>query len=66
MLQSPCIKVCTLDTLSGICIGCGRTLDEIARWSSMTDAERNTITGRLPERLGGIQREPAFSARGRE
>jgi hypothetical protein len=51
MIESPCIKVCAMDAASGLCIGCGRTLDEIARWSSFTDAERCAIMGALPERL---------------
>ncbi|HEX3943417.1 MAG TPA: DUF1289 domain-containing protein [Rhizomicrobium sp.] len=51
MIESPCIKVCTMDAASGLCIGCGRTLDEIARWSSFTHAERCAIMGALPERL---------------
>lgn len=36
---SPCTGVCTLDT-QGLCAGCLRTGDEIARWSTMGDAER--------------------------
>jgi hypothetical protein len=36
---TPCIGVCTLDP-SGHCDGCFRTGDEIARWLSMSDAER--------------------------
>lgn len=49
-ISSPCIKVCVMDPASGICVGCGRTLDEIARWSSMTDAERAEIMSALPDR----------------
>jgi uncharacterized protein len=51
MIETPCIKVCTMDVASGVCIGCGRTLDEIARWSSFADAERSAIMAALPERL---------------
>jgi len=36
---TPCIGICRMDE-SGLCIGCRRTLDEIARWSTMSDAER--------------------------
>ena len=36
---SPCVGVCTMDA-DGLCGGCLRTLDEIARWSAMGDAER--------------------------
>jgi predicted Fe-S protein YdhL (DUF1289 family) len=51
MIESPCIKVCTMDGASGLCIGCGRTLDEIARWSSLGRAERRSIMRGLRERL---------------
>ena len=44
--ESPCIKVCVLD-LDNRCRGCGRTIDEIARWSTMTTAERITVNKRL-------------------
>ncbi len=36
---SPCIGVCRVGA-DGMCTGCRRTLAEIARWSTMTDAER--------------------------
>jgi hypothetical protein len=51
MIETPCIKVCTLDAISGLCTGCGRTLDEIARWSAFSDAERCAIMRSLAERL---------------
>jgi len=38
--ESPCNRICTLDPASGRCLGCGRSLDEITRWTQMTDAER--------------------------
>ena len=50
MIQSPCVKVCVMDPARGICAGCGRTLDEIARWGSMTDEEREAIMRTLPDR----------------
>jgi len=40
MIESPCIKICTLDARSGLCLGCGRTIDEIARWTAISAAER--------------------------
>ncbi|HEY9530879.1 MAG TPA: DsbA family protein [Burkholderiales bacterium] len=46
-MKSPCVKVCVLDPARGVCRGCGRTLDEIARWSSMSDAERDDIMDKL-------------------
>ena len=43
MIASPCINVCKMDPASGLCRGCFRTLDEIARWTRIDDAERVTI-----------------------
>ena len=53
MIESPCTKICTLDARSGQCLGCGRTIDEIARWSGMSDAERRRIMAELPARRAG-------------
>ena len=50
MIETPCVKICTLDARQGICLGCGRTIDEIARWGSMAAAERSRIVNELPER----------------
>lgn len=55
MMISPCVKICTLDAHSGLCLGCGRTIDEIARWSAMSAAERARVTGELPARLAARQ-----------
>jgi uncharacterized protein len=51
VIETPCIKVCVLDPANGLCKGCGRSLDEIARWGSMSDAERRRIMGGLKERM---------------
>jgi predicted Fe-S protein YdhL (DUF1289 family) len=32
------------------CRGCYRTLEEIGRWGSMSDAEREAIMAKLPQR----------------
>jgi predicted Fe-S protein YdhL (DUF1289 family) len=54
-MESPCIKICVFDPVSGRCSGCGRTLDEIAQWSSFSDAERRRIMAELPERMKGLK-----------
>lgn len=36
---TPCVGVCYLDA-SGLCAGCRRSGDEIARWTAMSRAER--------------------------
>jgi uncharacterized protein len=40
-----------MDPQRGLCLGCARTLDEIARWGSMSDAERDRVLAQLPARL---------------
>ena len=47
MTASPCIAVCRLDPATQICIGCGRTIAEIASWPNLSDAERKAIIRRL-------------------
>ena len=51
MIETPCIKVCVIDPASGLCRGCGRTLDEIALWGSMSGEERRRIMGELMGRM---------------
>lgn len=38
--DSPCKLICTLDIMSGVCTGCGRTRADIARWISYSPAQR--------------------------
>lgn len=49
--STPCIKVCAVSGQLGICIGCGRTLAEIASWGRLSEAERLAIMAKLPARL---------------
>jgi uncharacterized protein len=50
MATSPCINICRLDDHTGYCLGCFRTLHEIASWSALDDrAQRkllNDVAGR--------------------
>lgn len=48
-----------MDAASGLCTGCGRTLDEIARWGAMSDAGRRAIMAELPQRLKAAQIQAA-------
>jgi predicted Fe-S protein YdhL (DUF1289 family) len=47
-LETPCIDVCEMDACSGLCVGCGRTLDEITGWADMSKEERRAIMTLLP------------------
>ena len=53
-MKSPCVNVCQMDPARGLCLGCRRTLDEIARWSAMSDAERERILAVLEARKSNI------------
>lgn len=56
-IESPCVNICTLDAYSGLCLGCGRTVDEIARWSTMGTTERGRIMAELPARIANGRRD---------
>ena len=67
-IASPCTKVCIIDPRSGLCRGCGRTLDEVARWTSFSDSERDRIMTELPQRraahgIGTLETSAPESAR---
>ncbi|MES2097982.1 MAG: DUF1289 domain-containing protein [Pseudomonadota bacterium] len=48
-IDSPCVNVCTIGR-DRQCQGCRRTIGEIARWTSMTPAERDAVMAALPRR----------------
>jgi predicted Fe-S protein YdhL (DUF1289 family) len=50
-MQSPCVKICAYDADSGLCRGCGRSLEEIAAWTSMREDEREKVMQELAGRL---------------
>jgi predicted Fe-S protein YdhL (DUF1289 family) len=47
-----------MDPKTSLCLGCGRTLPEIARWHRMESAERLSLMAELPARMteAGLQR----------
>jgi predicted Fe-S protein YdhL (DUF1289 family) len=49
--ETPCIAVCLINPKSNLCLGCGRTLPEIARWHRMESAERLAVMALLPRRM---------------
>jgi predicted Fe-S protein YdhL (DUF1289 family) len=49
-MESPCIKVCVMDPEDRYCLGCKRTLREIARWGEMREEERIAIMAELAAR----------------
>lgn len=55
--SSPCIRLCVLDPVTGLCEGCGRTGEEIAAWGGLSEPERLRIMAGLPARLAGAAPE---------
>ena len=51
-VPSPCISVCRMDAVTGLCEGCFRTLDEIACWGMASDQERRATWQQLVQRAG--------------
>ena len=54
-VPSPCISVCSMEPVSGLCAGCLRTLDEIRQWSSADDAAKRLMWQRIETRLSERQ-----------
>jgi predicted Fe-S protein YdhL (DUF1289 family) len=61
-MQSPCNRVCVVHPGLRQCIGCGRTLGEIAQWVGLTGAERSRIMAQLPARLAAMNAPNATPA----
>ena len=56
-VETPCVKICVVDGESGLCLGCQRTLAEVASWGRLTPLERRAIMDQLPSRRGRIRPE---------
>ena len=53
-VDSPCIKICVIHPEERLCVGCYRTISEIATWSRLTQPERRAIMADLPTRAPKI------------
>ena len=49
-VMSPCKGICIMDAKTSLCVGCKRTIDEIARWPMIEDPERQKIVDSLKTR----------------
>lgn len=54
-IKTPCVKVCVVDGQTGHCLGCGRTLGEIAQWARLSDTQRDEVMDLLPSRLDALE-----------
>jgi predicted Fe-S protein YdhL (DUF1289 family) len=57
-VPSPCNSICTIDQVTGCCAGCFRTLDEIAMWSVLDDAEKRAVWRALALRRAATEGKP--------
>lgn len=57
-ISTPCRKVCIVDGAANLCLGCGRTLREIAAWTSYDESRRLAIMAELPARLAAAKLKP--------
>lgn len=55
-VESPCVKLCAIHPVERICVGCLRTLDEIASWSRMSAATRSAVMAELPGRAPRLRK----------
>jgi len=46
-VASPCVQICIIEPGDGLCVGCARTLDEIASWGAMSSDERRGVLKQL-------------------
>eukprot|EP01039_Chlorochromonas_danica_P015853 gene15853-18688_t len=56
-VATPCVKVCMVDGESGLCLGCFRTLAEIAGWGRLEPETRSAIMAELSDRKSRIAPE---------
>lgn len=55
-IDSPCTKICQIHPAEKICIGCLRTMEEIAAWSRLTAEARAEIMAELPDRAPRLRK----------
>lgn len=56
-IWSPCIKVCFVDPRAQICVGCFRTMEELGRWTKMSDTERALVGSQLADRQEAYRKD---------
>lgn len=56
-IKTPCIKVCVIDGQSSLCLGCFRTLAEVAGWARLSPEDREAVMAELPSRRDRIAPE---------
>lgn len=63
-VPSPCVSVCRMDEATGWCLGCARTIDEIAAWGLLDDDDKREVWAVLPQRHAVLRARGAHAAPG--
>jgi predicted Fe-S protein YdhL (DUF1289 family) len=45
--DAPCIAICSTSQGDAVCKGCGRTFDEVQRWTTLSPAQKRTTWRRI-------------------
>jgi hypothetical protein len=53
-VPSPCINVCKMSPVTGLCEGCLRTIDEIIAWSRADDDYKRAVWAEIRRREAHI------------
>jgi uncharacterized protein len=53
-METPCVKLCVVDPVTGFCIGCGRTRLEVASWLDFSPQERRQVMAGLDQRMRAL------------
>ena len=63
-VASPCINICVIDAVSGLCAGCGRTLAEIAAGNGPhhTDRPGTLVVGDVVRLRAALADAPGFQS----
>jgi predicted Fe-S protein YdhL (DUF1289 family) len=49
-VPSPCVSICVVNPVSGLCEGCLRNLDEVAAWGQMPSPKQREVWQRIQGR----------------
>ncbi len=55
VIPSPCNSVCAIDSMTGFCKGCFRSMNEIVAWGQMDNSSKRDVWAALVTRSGGRQ-----------
>ena len=50
LVPSPCISICRMNTVTGLCIGCLRDIDEIIAWGRMDETDKRRVWRAIEQR----------------